>query len=125
MKQLLLSVVVAAVATLVTLYATGEDTPSAAQSAPVGLRYTMELVEDAWVNGARTAGIDHKPLAHADTSVCYLTRVQIKSVQGPADSSICRIQVDDFTGFWEVVAEIEEGGQSEVRCNARCLVWEQ
>jgi hypothetical protein len=144
MKTVLISVVAAVVAAVATVYvhhvveerearasgavpaATAADGAASAvvPGAPLTLSYTTELVEDAWVNGARTTGLDHKPLVHADNSICYLTRVQIKGVQGPEDSSICRVEIDDFTGFWEVIAEVEEGGKSEVRCNARCLVWE-
>jgi hypothetical protein len=140
MKTVLISAVVAVIASLATLhvhhrYEASENLPGDAVSSPTApavaavrpvsaaLSYTPELVEDAWVNGARTAGIDHKPLADSANSICYLTTVVIKGERGPTDADTCRIEVDDFTGFWEVVAEVEEGGQSEIRCNARCLVW--
>ena len=148
MKQILIGAVVAAVVTLVTLrvgqrvegFSGGAgqaavSAPAAASNAgaapaalpaaaPPALRYTEALVEDGWVNGARTAGEDNKPLEHADNSICFLTKVELRGIQGPGDANSCRIEIDDFTGFWEVIAEVEEGGQSEVRCNARCLVWE-
>jgi hypothetical protein len=92
--------------------------------APLGLRYTEELIEDGWVNGARTPGADLKPLAHSANSICFLTKVEIKGIQGPEDANSCSIGIDEFTGFWQVTAAVAEGGQSEVRCNARCLVWE-
>ncbi|HEX7082392.1 MAG TPA: hypothetical protein VF329_15395 [Gammaproteobacteria bacterium] len=88
------------------------------------LTYTDELIQDGWVNGARAPGAEHKPLAPAESSICYLTKVQIKGIQGPEDSSSCSIGIDDFTGYWQVTAAVEEGSRSEVRCNARCLVWE-
>jgi len=93
---------------------------------PAGLvlRYTEELVEDGWVNGARTTGGDNKPLSDASNSICYLTKIEIKGIEGAADANSCRIVIDEFTGFWEVIAQVDEGGRSEVRCNARCLVWE-
>ena len=91
---------------------------------PTALNYTLELVEDSWVNGSRTTGADNKPLADASNSICFLTRIEIKGIQGPEDSNSCTISIDDFTGFWEVTATVDEGGRSEVRCNARCLVWE-
>lgn len=96
---------------------------SAEARAPLSLRVTEPLGQDAWVDASRTAGADHKPLADASSSICYLTKVEIKGIRGPDDSNACRIDIDDFTGYWEVWAEVEEGGQSEVRCNARCLVW--
>jgi hypothetical protein len=135
MKQILISAVVAAVvaalAAVATLHLhehmafTSDDNAAAAVSrAPFALSVTEELLEDSWVDGARTAGADNKPLASADNSICFLTKVELKGVQGPADANSCRIAIDDFTGFWEVIAEVEEGGQSEIRCNARCLVWQ-
>lgn len=92
--------------------------------APPSLSYTTELVEDGWVDASRTAGADNKPLSHASNSICFLTKIEIKGIQGPDDSNSCSIAIDDFTGFWEVTAAVDEGGRSEVRCNARCLVWE-
>lgn len=82
---------------------------------------TDELIEDGWV--ARAPGSDAKPLAPAATSICYLTRIEIKGIQSPADANSCTIGIDDFTGYWQVTAAVGEGGASEVRCNARCLVW--
>jgi len=142
MKQVLISAIVAAVVSIIVLQVTelGDDDDElnidrlaaqlagheaiAGRSNPISLSYTMELVEDGWVNGARTTGADHKPLAHSSNSICYLTKVEIKGIQGPEDSNACSIAIDDFTGFWQVTATVEEGGRSEVRCNARCLVWE-
>lgn len=91
---------------------------------PMVLDYTMEPAEDAWVNGARTAGTDFRSLSDASHSICYITKIEIKGVQGPEDSNSCGISIDDFTGFWQLTAKVEEGGRSEVRCNARCLVWD-
>jgi hypothetical protein len=89
-----------------------------------GLSYTIEPPEDSWVNGARQSGPDDRLLSDADNSVCFLTKVEISGIRSPEDRGICRIAVDDFTGFWKVTAEVPEGSQSEMRCNARCLVWE-
>jgi hypothetical protein len=147
MKQILISAVVAAVVTLATLQlgqhieglsggagqaavsapapaSNAGAAPALPADAPPALRYTEALVEDGWVNGTRTAGADNKPLEHADNSICFLTKVELRGIQGPEDANSCRIEIDDFTGFWEVIAEVAEGGQSEVRCNARCLIWE-
>ena len=143
MKQTLISVVVAAAVSIIVLYledvldddergdrddelaaAVGEHDVVQDELLPANLSYTTELVEDAWVNGARTTGADNKPLTQASNSICFLTTVEMKGIRGPQDANSCTIAVDDFTGFWEIIATVDEGGQSEVRCNARCLVWE-
>jgi hypothetical protein len=105
----------------------GPATPAAGSVAagPLSLHVTDPLVEDGWVNGARAPGADKKPLAHAGNSICYLTKIEIKGIQGPQDSNACAIDIDEFTGFWQVTASVAEGGSSEVRCNAQCLVWEE
>jgi hypothetical protein len=101
---------------------------NAATSEPAGraptFRVTDELIEDGWVDATRAAGADQKPLEHAANSICFLTKIEIKGVQGPEDANSCAIGVDEFTGYWQVTAEVAEGGHSQVRCNARCLVWE-
>lgn len=99
--------------------ARGDATPPA-----FSLRYTDALVEDTWVNAARQAGSDKRTLTSASSSVCYLTKIEISGSQGPDDTSSCAIEIDDFTGFWQVIATADEGGRSEIRCNARCLTWE-
>jgi hypothetical protein len=99
------------------------DAPAGVAAAP-GLRYTDELIEDTWVNAARQAGSDRRTLSSAASSICYLTRIEISGIQGPEDSSSCAIDIDDFTGFWQLIATADEGGRSEIRCNARCLSWE-
>lgn len=132
MKQVLISAVVAAIVSLATWQIVesrmNEEKTQAANAAetpqPLVLDYTMELVEDSWINGARGAGADHRALAAAANSICYLTKIEIKGITGPEDSSSCSIDIDDFTGSWQVTAAVEEGSQAEIRCNARCLVWE-
>jgi hypothetical protein len=104
--------------------AVSDATNGAAASAVFPLRYTDALVEDTWVNAARQAGSDKRTLTSASSSVCYLTKIEISGSQGPDDTGSCAIEIDDFTGFWQVIATADEGGQSEVRCNARCLTWE-
>jgi hypothetical protein len=101
---------------------TGVD--AAPSRGPISLRYTDEPTEDSWVDGTRGAGADDRSLSNASNSICFLTKIEIKGVQGPEDSGTCRIAVDDFTGFWQVTADVPEGSRSEIRCNARCLVWE-
>jgi hypothetical protein len=138
MKQLIACAIVAAVVAVAVLLleegleaddeapmgeqATGTDS-SDRGAAPI-LGYTMELPEDVWVDAARTSGSDERSLADAENSICFLTKIEISGVQSPGDTNRCEIGIDDFTGFWELVATVEEGGQSEVRCNARCLTWE-
>lgn len=105
---------------------TGREEPApseAAVHAPV-FRVTDELIEDGWVDASRTAGADQKPLEHSANSICFLTKIEIKGVEGPEDANSCAIGIDEFTGYWQVTAEVAEGGHSAVRCNARCLVWE-
>jgi hypothetical protein len=132
-RQILISAVVAAVV-CVGLFlvedrfddddgaAVGEGV--AGSRAPISLHYTAEPAEDSWVAGARGAGADDRVLSNAANSICFLTKIEVKGVQGPDDSGTCRIAVDDFTGFWQVTADVPEGSKSEIRCNARCLVWE-
>jgi hypothetical protein len=133
-RQILISAIVAAVV-CVGLFlvadrfdddgAAAATTEAAAGSrAPLSLRYTGEPAEDSWVAGARGGGADDRVLSSAANSICFLTKIEVKGVQGPDDSGTCRVAVDDFTGFWQVTADVPEGSRSEIRCNARCLVWE-
>jgi len=128
MKQGLISALVAAVVSIgawqVMNFAQGVRATDAASTAaaPPVLRYTDELVEDGWV--ARAPGADEKPLERASNSICYLTKIELKGIQAPEDANSCAIGIDEFTGFWQLTAAVGEGGRSEVRCNARCLVWE-
>lgn len=98
---------------------------TAAVAGRPGLRYTDALVEDVWVNGARTPGDDHRSLTDAENSICFITKIEISGIQSPEDTSSCEMQIDGFTGFWDLVATVQEGSQSEIRCNARCLIWEE
>ena len=135
MKQVLISALVAALVSGVLFLGlmhypaagsgSGPATEAGSVPASLSLQVTDALVEDGWVNAARTPGADRKPLAPAGNSICYLTKIEIRGIQGPADANTCAIDVDEFTGFWQVTASVEEGGSSEVRCNAQCLVWEE
>ena len=115
MRQILVSAVVAAVV-CVGLFLVEErfdDDDSAASTsagarARVSLRYTDEPAEDSWVAGARGAGADDRVLSSAANSICFLTKIEVKGSQGPDDSGTCRVAVDDFTGFWQVTAEVPE-----------------
>jgi hypothetical protein len=126
----LVGAVVGAGAFLVADRFAADDAPEATAAdaagslGPLSLRYTVEPTEDSWVNGSRGPGTDDRALSSAANSICFLTKIEIKGFQGPEDSGVCRIAVDDFTGFWQVTADVPEGSRSEVRCNARCLVWE-
>jgi hypothetical protein len=126
MKQALVSALVAAVVSFAVWQIASRGAAEPAASAPAAPKFTVtdELFEDAWVDGARAPGAEHKPLAAAANSICYLTKVEIKGVQSPEDANSCSIGIDDFTGFWQVTAAVAEGGKSHARCNARCLVWE-
>lgn len=111
------------------LAAQSEATASAPSVAPMAgsdlaFSVTAELPEDTWVNATRTAGSDLRALTDASNSMCYLTKIEISGVQSPDDTNACSIAIDEFTGFWQLIATVEEGGRSEIRCNARCLTWE-
>ena len=141
MKQILISAIVATVVVVLAFVveerfdddgdeAIGASTETAAVDivdipAAISLRYTVEPSEDSWVAGARSAGADDRMLSDSENSICFLTKVEVAGIQSPEDRGSCRIAVDDFTGFWKVTAEVPEGSQSEIRCNARCLVWEE
>jgi hypothetical protein len=101
--------------------AANTSAPETAVIAEPVLSLADALLEDVWVNAARQPGSDRRTLTSAADSVCYLTKVEIAGIQGPEDRSSCAIEVDDFTGFWQLVATAEEGGRSEIRCNARCV----
>ena len=60
-----------------------------------------------------------------DASVGDITKIELSGIADADDSSSCTMQIDDFTGFWDLVATVEEGSDAHIRCNARCLVWEQ
>ena len=139
MKLLLVSTIVVAVISLAMSWRLGGELERlAAQSEPAGGEFsgtpaengnpvfgiTDALIEDTWVNAIRTAGSDLRTLTDASSSMCYLTKIEISGVQSPDDSNSCAIAVDDFTGFWQLIATVDEGGRSEVRCNARCLTWD-
>lgn len=103
----------------------GDDVPGARPNgSEIMLRYTVEPAEDSWVNGARSYGADDRMLSDAESSVCFLTKVEVAGFQGPDDTGACRVEVDEFTGFWKVTADVPEGSSAEIRCNARCLTWE-
>jgi hypothetical protein len=95
--------------------------PGTSVIAEPALRLADALLEDVWVDASRQPGSDRRTLTSAADSVCYLTKVEIAGIQGPEDRSSCAIEVDDFTGFWQLAATAEEGGRSEIRCNARCV----
>ena len=138
MKQALLSAIVAAVVAVVVILiagGAGGDVDRLADElsnhealvtkfSPTVLSFTVDNVEDSIVDGTRYTGVYSKLLVSAENSICYLTKVQFKAMQGPDDSNICSVEIDEFTGHWQVNATIEEGSVSEARCNAGCLIWD-
>jgi hypothetical protein len=136
MKQALIAASIAAAVSVIVWQVVGDGRLSDGDvtregSAPADLadrapafHVTEELIEDGWVDATRAAGEDLKPLEHSANSICFLTKIEIKGVQGPEDANSCAIGIDEFTGYWQVTAAVAEGGHSQVRCNARCLVWE-
>ena len=100
--------------------------PPAPDPAPAGLTLTVNdaLPEDVWLDGSRQSGDDHRILTNSESSICFITKIDIRGVGSPDDGYSCSMEIDDFTGFWDLVVSVEEGSQANVRCNARCLTWE-
>ncbi len=144
MKQILISAAVAAVVSLIALQIAGMEEEEeemeldldqlalqladhevlAERFSPTVLSAGAEPEIAAWVRANSGEGADHKTLASAENSVCFITHMALGGIQSPEDSSACTVSLDDFTGFWQVTASVEEGTQAEVYCNARCVVWE-
>jgi hypothetical protein len=138
MKQALISAAVAAVVAVVAIQfgsPGGRNVDQIAEElagheamvnafSPTVLSFDVDNVEDSIVDGTRYTGVYSKLLVDAENSVCYLTKVAFKAMQGPQDSNICSVEIDAFTNHWQVSATVEEGATSEARCNASCLVWE-
>jgi hypothetical protein len=97
-----------------------------AESAPARLSLTVNdaLPEDVWLDGSRQSGDDHRILTSSENSVCFITKIDVRGITSPEDTFTCSMEIDDFTGFWDLVVSVEEGSQANVRCNARCLTWE-
>jgi hypothetical protein len=98
--------------------------PSEDASPPLALSVTDALTEDVWIDGSRGPGDDHRILTSVENSVCFITKIDVRGISSPDDAYACSMEVDDFTGFWDLVVTVEEGSQASVRCNARCLSWE-
>ncbi|MGD8324930.1 MAG: hypothetical protein PVF50_11250 [Gammaproteobacteria bacterium] len=133
MRHVVVSALVAAVVTgiVLALFPSGSaddsmDVTTIPAAPPAGLRLTVSdaLPEDVWLDGARQAGDDHRILTSADNSICFITRIDVRGIAAPDDAFACSMEIDDFTGFWDLVVSVEEGSQANVRCNARCLTWE-
>ncbi len=89
------------------------------------LSVSMEPEAAAWIRlNTGIESSEQKILANAANSACFLTHVEISGIQSPQDKNSCSITLDDFTGFWQVNASTGEGTQSELYCNARCIIWE-
>ncbi len=142
MKTVILSVIVAIVASVATtMILQARDQDNAPQATIVRpqidydqiieqldvnkLSVSMEPEAAAWIRlNTGIESSEQKILANAANSACFLTHVEISGIQGPQDKNSCSITLDDFTGFWQVNAATGEGTQSELYCNARCIVWE-
>jgi hypothetical protein len=138
MKLVIISAVVAVVASVITTWVLSSGNQA---SEPVVQEIDYEQILErldvnnlsvseqpaaaAWIRlGSGAASSEQKILANAANSACFLTNVEISGIQGPEDKNSCSITLDDFTGFWQVNAITGEGTQSELYCNARCVVWE-
>jgi hypothetical protein len=142
MKTIILSAVVAVIASVVTTMVLSGDNPSEVvqtnnMASPEidlaqlveqldvnKLSISMEPEAAAWIRLGGGASSEQKILANAENSACFLTHVEFRGIQSEADHNSCSITLDDFTGFWQVNATTGEGTQSELFCNARCVVWE-
>jgi hypothetical protein len=143
MKSIIYSAIVAVVASiLTTLVISSNNQADEVTSAPMAapeinieeileridanqLSVSMEPAAAAWIRlNTGSESSEQKILANAANSACFLTHVEINGIQSAQDKNACSITLDDFTGFWQVNASIGEGTQSELYCNARCIVWE-
>ncbi len=143
MKPIIYSAIVALVASvLTTLIMSSSNQAGVTNSAPMSapeinyeeildridikqLSVSMEPAAAAWIRlNTGTESSEQKILANAANSACFLTHVEINGIQSAQDKNACSITLDDFTGYWQVNASIGEGTQSELYCNARCVVWE-
>ena len=106
------------------------DTPSplpASDPAPARLTLSVNdaLPEDVWIDGSRGPGDDHRILTSTANSVCFITKIDVRGITSADDGYSCTMEIDEFTGFWDLVVTVDEGSQANVRCNARCLSWDQ
>jgi len=138
MKHIAVSALVAAIVSGIVLFlipprlgensiTTMDQAPTAAPErtpAALNLRVNDALPEDVWLDGSRGPGDDHRILTSSENSVCFITKIDVRGIASPEDGYSCSMEIDDFTGFWDLVVAIEEGSQANVRCNARCLTWE-
>ena len=143
MKTVILSVIVAIIASVATTMVLQDSTqntePQAAMILEPQINYeqiaeqldvnklsvSMEPEAAAWIRlNTGIESSEQKILANAANSACFLTHVEISGIQSPQDKNSCSITLDDFTGYWQVNASTGEGTQSELYCNARCIVWE-
>ena len=143
MKPIIYSAIVAIVASvLTTLIMSSSNQAGVTNSAPMSapeinyeeildridikqLSVSMEPAAAAWIRlNTGMESSEQKILANAANSACFLTHVEINGIQSAQDKNSCSITLDDFTGYWQVNASIGEGTQSELYCNARCVVWE-
>lgn len=138
MKHIAVSAIVAAIISGIVLVLlpprlgdNSMDTPDPAPTvvteqipAELNLQVGDALPEDVWLDGSRGAGDDHRILTNAENSVCFITKIDVRGIASPNDGYSCTMEIDEFTGFWDLIVAVEEGSQANVRCNARCLTWE-
>ena len=143
MKTVILSVIVAIIASVATTMVLQDSNQNAEPQATMilepqinyeqiaeqldvnKLSVSMEPEAAAWIRlNTGIESSEQKILANAANSACFLTHIEISGIQSPQDKNSCSITLDDFTGYWQVNASTGEGTQSELYCNARCIVWE-
>jgi hypothetical protein len=149
MKEVLGGILIAVIASLVTLYFAGTGSTELDDAAlerlaerlaasetmqaslkPTVMSFTEPSEQDSWLNGAARDGsprpgpaVDEKPLADSANAVCFLTKVEFERTTD-GNGAACYISIDEFTGWWQINAEQGNDSIADVACNARCIVWE-
>lgn len=62
-----------------------------------------------------------KPLQGNQVSLCFLTRVQLRDVDGANENAFCRVTELEFT--WELLASTEPSHDNDAMCSMMCLYW--
>ena len=98
---------------------------------PQVISFSDESPEDSWLRGRNNDGsprlgpANHmNSLVEAENAVCFLTKVEIQGQDAYEDMNACRVDIDEFTGWYQINATQGDGSDSSVRCNARCIVLE-
>lgn len=61
------------------------------------------------------------PKPSGSSSLCFLTKVQLRDVDGSSEDARCYIE--DLTTSWRLVADTETGDDADAMCEMRCIYW--